>query len=160
MDVNARLRAQVSAALGWEDAHAGFESAVADVPPDFRGRRPAGSPHSLWELVEHLRLTQYDILDFCRNTAYVEQTWPDDYWPRTPEPPSDDAWRDGVAGVRRDREALQEFVERDDVDLFARIPHGTGQTYLREALLVIDHSAYHVGQIVLTRRLLGIWSAS
>jgi uncharacterized damage-inducible protein DinB len=151
------LRTQLAAILDWQDAHATFDAAVADVPPEMRGHRADGLPHSLWQLVEHLRITQWDILDFCRNPEYREIRWPDDYWPPAAEPPSPDAWDETLRGYRADREALRAMAADTSLDLFARIPHGRGQTYLRELLLVADHTAYHVGQIVFARRLLGIW---
>jgi hypothetical protein len=109
-------------------------------------------------LVEHLRLAQHDILDFCVNPEYEEMTWPDDYWPRQPAPPSAKAWDESLAAYRADLAKMQALVRDPAIDLFARVPQGTGQTYLREALLVADHTAYHVGQIVLVRRQLGIWA--
>lgn len=142
--------------LNWEDAHVGFEKAVADVPPALRGVVPEGLPYSVWQLVEHLRIAQSDILDFCVNPKYEEKKWPDDYWP-SPAPPTSAAWDEAIAGYRRDREGLQQLAGDPTVDLFARIPHGTGQTYLRELLLVADHNAYHIGQIVIVRRRLGVW---
>ena len=157
MDSTDRLRAQLARLLDWQDAHATFDAAVAGVAPEHRGTRPARSPHSLWELVEHVRLAQRDILDFCRDPAYAEPSWPADYWPASPAPPSPEAWDESLAAVRRDREELQRLAGDPELDLFAAIPHGTGQTYLRELLLVADHTAYHVGQLVLTRRLLGLW---
>jgi uncharacterized damage-inducible protein DinB len=151
------LRAQLAAILDWQDAHATFDAAVEGVPPEQRGVQPEGLPYSLWQLVEHLRITQWDILDFCRNAEYAEMRWPDDYWPSTMEPPSAEAWDETIRAYRADRDALKALAADTDVDLFARIPHGSGQTYLRELLLVADHTTYHVGQLVLVRRLLGIW---
>ena len=151
------LRRQLAAILDWRDAHAGFDAAVEGLPAELRGRVPAGLPYSAWQLVEHLRLAQHDILDFCRNPAYRELAWPDDYWPRAPEPPSPASWDESLAAYRRDRDALRALALDPAVDLFAAIPHGTGQTYLRELLLVADHNAYHVGQLVALRRLLGAW---
>lgn len=151
------LREHVSKLLDWEDAHVGFDAAVDGIPPDCRGIAPAGTPFSPWQLLEHLRLTQYDILDFCRNPAYKERAWPKDYWPSSPAPPTPSAWDESIAAFRRDRDALKKLAADTSIDLFARIPHGTGQIYLRELLLVADHSAYHVGQLVLVRRGLGIW---
>jgi hypothetical protein len=155
-----RLRQFLAKLLAWEDAHAGFDAAVANVPATLRGRQPEGLPYSLWQIVEHLRIAQYDILDFCRNAKYEEMKWPDDYWPRSPEPPSPSAWDESIELYRRDRRELQELAANTSIDLHARIPHGSGQTYLREIVLVADHGAYHVGQIVLVRRLLGIWPAA
>jgi hypothetical protein len=155
--MDAALRAQLARFLDWKDAHASFDAAVDGIPPDLRGRQPAGLPYSPWQILEHMRIAQHDILDFCRNAEYVEMTWPDDYWPQMAAPPSPDAWDQSLAAFRSDRDAMKQLVGDPNVDLFARIPHGTGQTYLREALLVADHNAYHVGQLVAVRRLLGIW---
>jgi hypothetical protein len=151
------LRQQLAAVLSWKEAHAGFDAVVAEIPPAARGNRPANVPYSPWQLLEHLRITQHDILDFCVNADYEEMKWPDDYWPARPEPPSESAWDESVRRYRDDRAALERLATDDSVDLFARIPHGSGQTYLRELLLVADHTAYHVGQLVILRRLLGNW---
>jgi hypothetical protein len=153
------LRAQLAAVLDWQDAHATYDAAVEGIAPEMRGRTPEGLPYSPWKLVEHLRITQADILDFCRNPGYVELRWPEDYWPATAAPPSEDAWEESVRAYRTDREMLKALAADADVDLFARIPHGSGQTYLRELLLVADHAAYHVGELIVVRRLLGIWPA-
>ena len=157
MNIDASIREHVRRVLAWEDAHVGFDTAVADVPPHMRGTVPPGLSHSLWQLVEHIRAAQFDILDFCRNAQYEEKKWPDDYWPRSPEPPSDEAWEDCLSRVRVDKAALQQLAGDRSIDLGARIPHGKGQTYLRELLLAADHTAYHVGQLVIVRQLLGIW---
>jgi uncharacterized damage-inducible protein DinB len=158
MATDSEIRSQVARLLDWEDAHVGFDAAVADLPPSMRGVRPTGLPHSPWELVEHIRLAQRDILDFCRDPAYKAKRWPEDYWPPTPAPPSPGAWDASVATAQRDREALQALALDTGIDLLAGIPHGRGQTYLRELLLVADHTAYHVGQLVLARRALGSWN--
>jgi uncharacterized damage-inducible protein DinB len=152
------LRSQLSQYLAWKEAHAGFDAAVKDVPFELQGRQPAGLPHSPWQLLEHLRIAQDDILDFCRNPNYVHKKWPDDYWPKNPAPPDARAWEQSVAAYRRDREAMQQLTTDPAVDLFARIPHGDTQTYIREVLLIADHASYHVGQLVLVRRLLGDWT--
>ena len=154
---SAALREQLARILSWGDAHAGFDKAVEGLAPNLRGVRVKGFPHSAWELLEHIRLAQYDILDFCRNANYHELKWPDAYWPTSPEPPSDQAWDDAIAAVRKDRKDMQALAADESIDLFAKIPHGTGQTYLREILLVADHNAYHVGQIVMLRQQLGAW---
>lgn len=153
----AALREQLSRFQNWREAHADFEAAVADLAPKLRGVAPPGLPYSPWQLVEHLRLTQADILEFCRNIDYVEQQWPDDYWPQSAAPPDAQAWDASIAAFRRDRAALQQLIKDPDCDLFAKVPAGTGQTFLREFLLVADHTAYHVGQLVAVRRLLGAW---
>jgi hypothetical protein len=157
MTEDAALRKLLARALAWEDAHVGFEKAVGDIPAALRGKQAAGAPYSPWQLLEHLRITQHDILDFCRNPDYEEIAWPDAYWPRDPSPPSPAAWDDSIRRFHEDREALQALAADPNVKLDARIPHGTGQTYLRELILVVDHSAYHIGQLVLVRRLLGDW---
>jgi uncharacterized damage-inducible protein DinB len=153
------LRTLLRKLLDWEDAHVGFDTAVAGIPPRLRGRRPAGAPHSAWELVEHIRLAQADILDFCVNPDYKEQRWPDDYWPSSRAPTSDAAWKKSLAQFRRDRRALQRLAADETLDLSVTIPHGSGQTYLREIVLAADHTAYHVGQLVLLRQQLGIWKS-
>jgi hypothetical protein len=152
-------REHLAKLLSWEDAHVAFDAAVANLPPAVRGQAPAGLPYSPWQLVEHLRITQHDILEFCRNPAYVELSWPDDYWPSSSAPSSPAAWDDSVRRFQQDRAALQELARDPAIDLEARIPHGSGQTYLRELLLAADHAAYHVGELVVVRRLLGVWSS-
>jgi hypothetical protein len=158
MDREAALRDHLSRVLAWQDAHGTFEAAVDGVPPSHRGRAPQGLPYSPWQLLEHLRITQRDILDFCRNPNYVELHWPDDYWPGSAAPPSDSAWDESVRRFIEDRAAMQALAADRSVDLLAAIPHGSGQTYLREILLVADHTSYHVGQLIVVRRLLGIWA--
>ena len=160
MDRGEGWRAIVAASLDWAQAHVTFDDAVDGLAPQLRGRRPDGFPHSAWELVEHIRLAQRDLLEFCRNPEYVEPQWPDDYWPRAPAPPSAEAWAESIAAVRQDRAALARFATDAERDLTARIPHGTGQTYLRTILVAVDHAAYHVGQLVAVRRLLGAWPAA
>jgi hypothetical protein len=153
------LRAHLIRVLDWEEAHAGFDKAVGDVPADKRGARAPGFEHSPWQLLEHMRLAQKDLLDFCLNPQYVHALkWPDDYWP-APSPPASDAWTKSVAAFKADCDALKALVRDPGVDLFAPVPTGTGkQTYLRAVLLVLDHNAYHLGQLVAVRRALGIWA--
>jgi hypothetical protein len=153
------LRTELARLLAWEDAHVGFDAAIGGIPTDRRGVRPAGLPYSLWQLLEHLRRTQRDILDFCINPEYRELSWPDDYWPSTPDPPSPAAWEDSIRQYREDRQALQDLAASGDVNLTATIPHGNGQTYFRELVLAADHAAYHIGELVVVRRLLGLWEA-
>jgi uncharacterized damage-inducible protein DinB len=157
MEQNDPLRQQLVKFLNWQEAHASFDSAIEGIPPELTGRQPEGLPYSPWQLLEHLRITQRDIVDFCRDSNYTEPKWPDDYWPATVAPPSADAWDESVAAYREDLKQFQQFVADPGLDLFATIPHGTGQTYLREVLLIVDHAAYHIGQIVAVRRLLGAW---
>jgi uncharacterized damage-inducible protein DinB len=158
MTIDTSLREHLGRLLAWEDAHAGFDSAIKDLSAAHRGTVPRGLPYSAWQLIEHLRITQHDILDFCVNADYKEKEWPRDYWPASAEPPSAKAWDESVRQYRGDRQKLQELAADPAIDLAATIPHGTGQTYLRELLLVADHTSYHVGQLVLLRRLLGDWS--
>ena len=152
-----QLREHLTKLLDWRDAHADFDAAVADLPPDLRGQVPAGLPYSPWQLLEHLRTAQRDILDFCRAPAYEAKNWPGDYWPKDPAPPDAAAWDRSIAAFRVDRDALKAMFADPAVDLFAPVPHGHGQTYLREVLLVADHNAYHIGQLVYARRVLGAW---
>jgi hypothetical protein len=152
------VREQLVRFLGWEEAHVSFDKAIDGIAPDKRGARAEGLEHSPWQLLEHLRLGQADILDFCRNPAYVHAlTWPDDYWPKDPAPPTDTAWKESVTAYLRDRDEMKALVRSVD-DLTATVPTGTDvQTYLRSILLVADHDAYHVGQLIAVRRALGIW---
>lgn len=150
------LRMEVAALLDWEKAHVGFEAAVAGVPAKLRANRPPGLPHSLWELLEHLRRCQWDILDYCVNPKYREGKWPDDYWPDTAEPPPG-AWDESVAAFRRDLDRLKDLASQARIDLRGPLPFAPQATYLRELLLVADHNAYHIGQMVMVRRALGIW---
>lgn len=154
MDANAALGTQLSRLLAHSEAHTSFDEAVADIALEVRGIRPRGLPHSPWELLEHLRRAQRDILEFCEPGEYVERAWPEEYWPPSPEPPSPDAWDECVAAIRRDRDDFQRLVADPDTDLFAVVPHGTKQTYLREVLVAADHMAYHLGQLMVVRRLL------
>jgi hypothetical protein len=157
MENDALLRKQLISLLTENNAHAGFEDAVKDMPVKLRGQVPKSAEHSPWQLLEHLRIAQSDILDFSRNPDYKEMKWPDDYWPKSPEPPDEKAWDHSVQSFRKDLKELCDLVSDKSTDLFAEIPHGDGQTILREALLTAVHNAYHVGQLVLMRRLLGAW---
>ena len=154
------FREHLARLLRWEEAHASFDKAVAGLPQALRGKAPAGLPYSPWQLVEHIRITQHDILDFCRNPAYQELPWPDDYWPLTAAPPTPAAWDESLRAFREDRAGLQQLARDPSIELTAAIPHGDGQTYLRELLLAADHSAYHVGELIVVRRLLGAWPAA
>jgi DinB superfamily len=151
------LRAHLQRVLDWEDAHAGFGSAIDGIGVKHRGMVPEGAAHSPWQLLEHLRLAQRDILDFCIDRDYSEPASMDAYWPPTAAPPNEAAWDESVAAFQNDLARLKRLAADEKADLFDRVPHGNGQTYLRELLLVADHNAYHVGQLILVRRLLGIW---
>lgn len=139
------------------EAHIGFERAFADLPPELRGARPSSQPFTPWRLLEHMRITQHDILEFSRDPDYKSPPWPEGYWPAEDAPPDDAAWNRSLNVFRKDREAFDRIIADPATDLLAPIPHGTGQTLLREALLIVDHTAYHLGQLVLLRRELGAW---
>jgi len=139
------------------DAHLTFEQAVADLPAEMRGAAAPGIPHTPWRLVEHMRICQWDILEFSRNPTHESPDFPGGYWPDTDAPPSDAAWEASLQGFRDDMQAMQDLVMSDTTDLFVEISHGQGQTILREALLAADHNAYHLGQVVAVRRALGAW---
>ena len=141
-------------------AHLSFEDAIADLPEDLRGANVEGVPHTPWRLLEHMRIAQWDILEFSRNPKHVSPKFPDGYWPDSDAPPTANAWDECVEAFRADLKAMQDLVANPATDLFAPIPHGDGQTILREALLVADHNAYHLGQLVVLRRCLGAWSGS
>lgn len=154
------LRQQLKALLDGGQAHATFDQAVKGMPFELQGTVPPGLPYSAWQLLEHIRIAQRDILDFSRNHdgSYRERKWPDDYWPGSPEPPNEDAWQNSVAEIRKDREAFERFLDSvDDKNLVKPFAWGNGQNLLREAFLIADHEAYHVGELVLLRRLLGAW---
>jgi len=150
------LREQVVRTLDWQDAHLNLDRVVGGWPPRLRGIKPRGAPHTAWQLVEHLRICQWDILDFCRNHGYREMPF-ENYWPRTASPLNPAEWEKSLRAFRVDNKAMQRLVANPKTDLFARIPWGSGQTVLREAVLVADHNAYHLGQLVVLRRLLGAW---
>lgn len=138
-------------------AHATFDSAVRAFPVDRAGVRPPGLPYSAWELLEHLRIAQNDILRFSVSADYVSPKWPEGYWPSSPAPQTESQWARSVRAVRKDLAEFQALIRDPKQDLYRKFPWGTGQTLLREALLIADHNAYHIGQLVLVRRLLGIW---
>ena len=151
------LRQHLVKLLKGADAHADFEHVIADFPAEARGKKPGLAEHSPWQVLEHLRIAQWDILDFSINPNYKPMEWPKEYWPESAAPPDPEAWDRSVEAFREDLKAMSALVEDEKTDLFAKIPHGDGQTILREALVVADHNAYHLGEMVLLRRLLGVW---
>ncbi len=157
-DKDAVLRQQLTELIRGGNAHVNFKKALEDFPAELRGRRPKGAPHSPWELLEHMRIAQWDILEFSRNANHKSPDWPEGYWPEKPEPPDAKAWDRTVHGFCQDLQAMCTLIADKALDLYAPIPSGTGQTLLREALLVADHNSYHLGQLVLLRRMLGTWS--
>jgi hypothetical protein len=155
---DAALRHWLDWLLAGGGAHADFNAAVRGLAPKLRGARASGLPHTPWQLLEHMRAAQWDILDFSRNPKYKAQRWPDDYWPKS-EAPRRGEWEKSVRQFRADLAAMRKFIANPRTDLNAPIPWGEGQTLLREALLVADHNAYHLGQLVLVRRALGAWKS-
>lgn len=151
------LREHLKKLLNGREAHVDWSSALKGFPEGLIGEKPVGLPHSAWELLEHTRITQWDILEFSRNPEHVSPEWPSGYWPKTPIPPRAPGWDKSVKAFHQDLEAMVHLVTDPETDLAAPIPHGSGQTVLREALLVADHNSYHLGQFVLLRRLLGLW---
>ena len=143
--------------LEWGDAHVDFNTAVSGISVEFQGVCPVGLPYSVWQLLEHIRLTQSDILNFCRDPNYRAPKWPDQYWPESAAPPNPDSWQKSIDSYLAERREMQNLLTDAGSNLFARIPHGEVQTFLREALLLADHTAYHLGEIIAVRRLLGIW---
>jgi hypothetical protein len=157
MDSGASLRTELDKLLSGKGAHADFDAAVEGFPLKLRGVRPAGAPHSAWELLEHLRIAQWDMLEFSRDRKHVSPDWPEGYWPKTPEPPTGADWEHSVNSFKQDLKVMRELVVDPKSDFFTPFPHGEGQTLLREAFQLADHNAYHVGELVFLRRLLGAW---
>jgi hypothetical protein len=157
MSTPQEVRDQLLRALRGASAHPEILKALEGVPAEARGRRVAGAPHSLWQILEHLRLAQWDILDYGRNPDYRELEFPKDYWPASEAPPNDAAWRASLAAFRADLESIQKMVSDPDVDLLSPIPHLDGVTWFRQAMLIVSHNAYHIGQAVQLRRALGCW---
>ncbi len=151
------LRRHLIDLLRGRNAHLDFESTIKNLPPELRGARPEGQPHTPWRLLEHLRIAQWDILEFSRDATHVSPAWPEGYWPPGDAPPEDSAWEASALACRRDLQAMCDPVDDPASDLFAEFPWGDGQTLLREALLIADHNAYHLGQMVTLRTLLGDW---
>lgn len=152
------LRRHLVQLLESRNAHVDFEAAIEGLAPELRGKKHPDLPHTAWQLLEHLRIAQWDILEFSRSQDHISPDWPEGYWPASETPPSEQAWDDSVAEFRGHLQDLIAMAEDEQVDLFAEIPWGNGQTVLRELLLVADHNAYHVGQIVQLRRALGVWN--
>jgi DinB family len=152
------LREHVLYLLKGGGAHASFEDAVKNFPAELRGKKVKGLPHTAWMLLEHMRIAQWDILDFSINPKYKTMKWPEDYWPASAAPQTPAAWNNSIKELKKDLRAMEDLVANPKADLFQKIAWGEGQTILREALLIADHNAYHVGQLVTLRRLLGAWN--
>lgn len=150
----------VASSLDWEEAHLKLESGLAKLPVDLRGKRPDGAAHSIWEILEHIRIAQWDLLEFCRNENYVHDLkWPDDYWPKSPAPSDEKQWHASIKQIQADRDALKKFLIDKGEAAAEKIPWGSGQTFLRTVLVAMDHSSYHLGELLTVRRLLGAWPA-
>jgi DinB superfamily len=139
------------------NAHATLEHALTDIPEAALGKVPAKLPYSLWQLAEHIRITQWDILEFSKDSNHQSPKWPDDYWPKEKAPKESNAFEKCVKQIKKDRKEFIALLEKEDVDLYTPFAHGQGQNLLREALLIADHTSYHVGEVIVIRRLLGIW---
>jgi hypothetical protein len=157
MDHTNSLRSELDRLLSGQGAHADFDAAVEGFPSELRGVKPDGAAHSPWQVLEHLRLAQWDMLEFSRDPKHISPEWPDGYWPREAEPENSAAWEHSVDAFQRDLKGMRDLVADPRSDLFQPFAHGDGQTLLREALQLADHNAYHVGELVLLRRLLGAW---
>ena len=151
------MRDHVLKLLKGRQGHVDFETVLANLPREFQGKKPEGAPHTPWQLLAHMRIAQGDILEFSRDPNHVSPKFPEGYWPKSEAPPDEGAWQKSMTSFADDIQAMADLVADPSTDLYARIPHGSGQTILREALLVADHNAYHLGQLVLLRRLLGVW---
>ena len=154
---DAALQEHLMKLLTEAQAHATFDEAMKGLDPELYGKVPEGAEHSPWQLLEHLRIAQWDILEFSRDRNHVSPQWPEGYWPTDPQPPDAEAWDASIAQFKKDLEAMRSLIRDPNSDLFSRIPHGEGQTLLREALVLADHNSYHLGQLVLLRKLLGSW---
>ena len=157
MDSDKQLRQQLAKALDWHEAHADLAASVADFPAELRGKVPNGLPHSAWQLLEHIRIALWDIYEFSRNASHKSPEWPEGYWPRTAAPPNDAAWEHSMKQVQESLEGMRKLITDPKHDLLAPLAGGSGQTLLREALLIADHNAYHLGQLVLVRKALDAW---
>jgi hypothetical protein len=159
-DNDAALREHLAALLKGGGAHARFSRVIADFPADKRGSVAGGLQHTAWQLLEHLRIAQWDILEFSRNAKHVSPKFPEGYWPKTAGPADEAAWDQSVASFEKDLRGMIALVKNPKADLYAKIAHGDAQTILREALVLADHNSYHLAQIVDLRRALGVWKAS
>ncbi|MDA2927373.1 DinB family protein [Acidobacteria bacterium AH-259-G07] len=157
MDRDKSLRNYLRNLLDGKSAHVSFDQAITDLSSEIRGQKTPALPYTIWQLFEHMRIAQWDILEFSRNSEHVSPEWPGGYWPESEAPSDDSAWQNSIEAFRSDLQAMKDLVSDPSIDLFAPIPHGDGQAILREALLVADHNVYHLGQIVLIRKMLGAW---
>ena len=151
------LRLELSAFLRGDQAHASLDSAVKNMPSALLDKKPAGSPHNVWQMLEHIRIALHDLLEFCTNLQYEAPEWPEGYWPKDGSPKSSADWDHCIAAIHKDLKALDKLIQDPTTDLTARIPWGENQNILREILLAGDHTSYHLGQLILVRKQLGAW---
>jgi len=151
------LRDRLLYVLKGKGAHLDFNKAISDFSPEYRGKKHTALPYTAWQLLEHMRIAQWDILEFSRNAKHISPKWPEGYWPDTESPPDAKSWEKSVTILKRELQEMQDLVANPEIDLYAKIPHGNGQTILREALLLADHNAYHLGQLVMLRKILSAW---
>ena len=159
MNTDQSLRKHLVELLDGGHAHATFDQVIKDFPAKFRGEIPPGLKHSAWMLLEHMRIAQWDILDFSRNPKYKALKWPGEYWPNSPGPANAVEWEKSIQSFHEDLDAMKKLVSDAKTDPFAKIKWGEGQTILREAMLIADHNSHHLGQLIDVRRALGIWKA-
>jgi hypothetical protein len=159
MERDTLLRQQLAKMIDWDEAHADLSTTVQGIPAELRGKVPEGLPHSAWQLLEHIRIALWDILEFTRDGKHQSPKWPEEYWPASVAPPSDKAWDESLKTILKMQEEFRKLIRDPSHDLYKPLPHGDGQTLLREALLAADHGAYHLGQLVLVRKALGAWPA-
>lgn len=156
MNDNKELIKQLNDLLNGGNAHASFDDAVADIKLDDLSKIPGHLPYSIWQLTEHLRIAQWDILEFSKSSEYKSPKWPDEYWPKEKGPASEKAWKDCLSAIEKDRNEFIELLKNSD-DIYKPFEHGDGQSLLKEALVIADHNSYHTAEIIIIRRLLGIW---
>lgn len=157
MDQHQILTNELIKLLEGRGAHATLKDALANVPADMRGVKPNNLPYSIWQLAEHIRIAQWDMLEFCKDSSHKSPKWPDGYWPEESSPADDATWEKTIEEINTDQNEFIALLKSEDI--YARLPHGTGQSILREALQIADHTAYHTAEIILLRRLLGIWKS-
>lgn len=157
MPDQSRIRELLLEQMSERNAHVDFPKAVEGLSLEETGLKPKGFDHSIWELIEHIRIAQYDILEFSRNPDYKSPSWPDGYWPQEHQPSDIEEWQTSVKAIAEDHKEMEELVKNPENDLLEPLPHGDGQTLFREAMLIVDHNAYHIGQIVQLRKALDIW---
>lgn len=156
-EVQQQIRQHLIEYLEGKHAHASIDDALQDFPLGIINSKPENCPHTFWQIIEHIRLTQNDIVDFIVNPNYIERKWPQDYWPKPEQAANEQTWNWSVSELKNDYQRLKGIVQDPKIDLLKTIPHGTGQTIFREVILVIDHNSYHIGQFILMRKMLGKW---